>query len=660
MNPEFKQSKFEMPEKREARLERPVESLKEGERSIFAKAAAVLENLPGKILEKSRKAKAIAAFTLLLEASTLFTEMAWAQESQKYTPKEIPAEPTAEFVLKERPRLEAPFDWKKIVNEINVSYESPYVPQKTFEAEEIKDADMWESKTEFYKNLSYEEKNQIFRDGNKIFNDSPSAQTYFVQLKEKTSLWNSDQKIFFLQLLGQGLASTYNYEMLKNDEHVVVTDEQMFEALKTGRPSGICGNIHTFMVKAAENLGVEAWLQSGFTSRTGHVWMGAMAEREGKKEIVFVDYNNLIPTGTSNYKEALGVIERRNKEIALFNSLVGDTKDVLFPVKSYAQETMEKAAGFEEIGKALGEKLEAGKIEKERKLDIKISPETKEIKFDRDNIGLYFINYRNSGNVYNSLEDLNAVRGSLRLGGKKLGAETDLTMMHFDIKDLGTKLFPRDAIVARLAANYVDSKKFNKEEYGKFILNYGATLESGIAYFLEEGMSASKISGKTEAGLGVRLAYLNPAETGKIFLEVQDAFRGSLNDFQNQDFVIQEILRKIAVGGEYKVREGTLVNLETALAQLDYGQNYLIKAGVSEGPIKAEMGWLKELSEFELTKPSKELIEGSLGYQFALSKAKQAPIGEINVFGSTGEEKYKYAEPQKVQNVGVKLRIILW
>jgi len=54
------------------------------------------------------------------------------------------------------------------------------------------------------------------------------------------------------------------------------------------------------------------------------------------------------------------------------------------------------------------------------------------------------------------------------------------------------------------------------------------------------------------------------------------------------------------------------------------------------------------------------LIEGSLGYQFALSKTKQGPIGEINIFGGVGEEKYKYAGPQKIQNVGVKLRIILW
>ena len=260
------------------------------------------------------------------------------------------------------------------------------------------------------------------------------------------------KKLCALQGLGNDLARTYNYDMLKNDKHVEISDEEMFQALHSNKPSGICGNIHTFMVKAAERLGVEAWLQNGFTSKTEHVWMGAMVENQGKKEIVFVDYNNVIPTGTSNYKEAMGVIERRNKEIALFNSFVGDTKEVLFPVKSYAQETMEKAAGFEEIGKGLSERLETGEIQKERKLEIKFGPEMKEIKFDRDNIGLYYINYQNSGNVYNSLENLNAVRGSLRLGGKKLGAETDLTMMHFDIKDLGTKLFPRDAIVAPPAA----------------------------------------------------------------------------------------------------------------------------------------------------------------------------------------------------------------
>ncbi|MBI2450943.1 MAG: hypothetical protein HYV52_01225 [Parcubacteria group bacterium] len=666
MNPELKHYKFErqesssaQPEQKEAMVENSIESLKQGEFSILAKAARVLENLSGQVLEKSRKAKAIAAFSLLLQASTLFAEMAWAQEDQKYAPKEVPAEPTAEFALKKQPRLEPEFDWKKIVNEINVSYETPYIPKKTFEAEEIPvAADL--NQTEFYGDFSVQEKDKTSKFYVESVQNSLSSQSFFEKLKEKSGELNAEQKIYFLQRLGNDLRSTYNYEMFQDNEHVVVSDEKMFNAIKNGSPSGICGNIHTFMVKAAENLGIEAWLQSGFTSQTGHVWMGAIVEREDKKEIAFIDYGNLIPTGTLNYKEALGVIERRNKEIALFNSFVGDTKEVLFPVKSYAQEIMEKAAGFKEIGKELSKRLEAGKIEKERKLEIKLSPETKEIEFSRDHLGFYYVNYQNSGNVYNSLEDLNAARGSLRLGDKKLGAETDLTIMHFDIKDMGTKLFPRDAIAARLAANYIESKKLTKGEHGKFVLNFGATLESGIAYFLEQGMSASKISGKGEAGLGTRLIYLSPAETGKFFVEAQDAFRGTIDDFQNQDFVVQEILRKIAVGGEYKVREGTLINLETALAQLDYGRNYLIKAGLTEWPIKSEISWLKELSALETVKPSKELIEGSLGYQFALSKIKQRPIGEINIFGGVGEEKYKDAEPQKIQNIGVKLRIILW
>src|SRR3989338_3149649 len=368
MNPEFKQSKLERPEKREARLEQPIESLKEGERSIFTKAAEVLENLPGKILEKSRRAKAVAAFALLLEASTLFTEMAWAQESKKYTPKEIPAEPTAEFVLKEQPRLETPFDWKKVVNEINVSYEAPYIAKKEFEAEDInlynlEFGSQEQQNPKFYKDLSLGERSEaesVYMLG--LFR--LSAQEFFNTLKEHASELNDKQKLLALQWLGNDLARTYNYDMLKNDKYVEISDE-------------------------------------------------AMVENQGKKEIVFVDYNNVIPTGTSNYKEAMGVIERRNKEIALFISFVGDTKEVLFPVKSYAQETMEKAAGFEEFGKGLSERLETGEIQKERKLEIKFGPEMKEIKLDRDNIGLYYINYQNSGNVYNSLENLNAVRGSL-------------------------------------------------------------------------------------------------------------------------------------------------------------------------------------------------------------------------------------------------------
>lgn len=155
----------------------------------------------------------------------------------------------------------------------------------------------------------------------------------------------------------------------------------------------------------------------------------------------------------------------------------------------------------------------------------------------------------------------------------------------------------------------------------------------------------------------MKIAYLNPSETGKIYLEVIDVFRGQVNNFQDQDGVIKEVLRHIALGGNYKVREGVVVILEGAVAEMDYGKRYVGKTSVQIGDDKLEIDVTKEDSEYERFKPSRRTVEMSIGRAF---KLKDRPIGEINIFGVIGEKKYQDAEPEKIQNVGVKLRIFLW
>lgn len=515
------------------------------------------------------------------------------------------------------------------------------------------------SQTEFYQGFSDQKRDLVSQLYLETLNNSNSVKDYFAKLNRNALQLSFQQKIYFLQRLGLGLSQTYNSEMASKIETIEISEEKMFEALKNKTPSGLCGNIHTFMVKAAQNLGLEAWLQSGYIPNSGHVWMGTIAERAGKKEIVFVDYDSLIPTGTLDYQEALGIMERRNQEIFFLNSFVGDTNEVLFPIKSQAQEVMEKAAGFESVKDNLSQKLKTGKIEKEERTEItkslssgmNFSSETKSIKFTQDYLGLYFIDYQNLNDPYNSLENLNATRFSLRFGSEKLDFENDLTLMHINIRDLGTKLFPRDLIVNRLAASYINSAQLNKDDYGQFVLNYGAIIEAGLAYFLQSETSTPKLVNQTKEALGIRLAYLNPNETGKIFIGVEDAWQLTFSDFQNQDSVTKEISKQLVIGGEYRVKKGIIVNLEIALAQLDYGQSYSAKASLVDGLLKLETNWLKEISQYEQFQPSKDLIEGSISVQF--------PFGEINFFGSIGEKKYKDAEPEKIQNIGLKLKIIL-
>ena len=48
---------------------------------------------------------------------------------------------------------------------------------------------------------------------------------------------------------------------------------------------------------------------------------------------MFLDYGTLIPTGTLNYKDALGIAEKYHRSVSgeVFSNYVGDEHGVLFP-----------------------------------------------------------------------------------------------------------------------------------------------------------------------------------------------------------------------------------------------------------------------------------------------------------------------------------------
>lgn len=312
------------------------------------------------------------------------------------------------FVLFLTAVIAVPVFANSLVNEIDLGYQYNRYDYQTYKTEDIRVAFDFKQiiAGNFYGNLSLGEFSRMTAVESRIISSSKTAGDFFANLRDAQRIMSVEQKLLLLQRLGDYLEVNYNSAMLSGNQHVKISDDEMFSALRgyfiNGKitPSGICGNIHTFLIKAAENLGIEAWLQSGITGRNnGHVFAGLVVERDSRKQIAFLDYKNVILTGTPRYDEALGVIERYFGQIGLFDSFVGTKDKVLFPVKSLATKKLEQAVGYMPVEETLYSYLAVGEISVPKSvLSLKTGNESQEISYDSKYLGIAFVDFHDAGN----------------------------------------------------------------------------------------------------------------------------------------------------------------------------------------------------------------------------------------------------------------------
>lgn len=649
--------------------------------------------------EKSKQIECLNPKKLGTKAASLFAAAAVFMSASSVFAKEISASEVAEEFAQHRPSAslemspegEKLFDWEKIVDKLEISISgeqeetSEYTPNASYgsyySTQRMKEglmkagsgdyaADMVIEKfrndtyafSKFYHDkITVEEYKDAFASFERSIADSLNAADFFSALKDRSDRFNAGQKILFLQLLGTALYQSYNYDMAKEDSRVRMGGDTMIGALKavaqgeTEIPqTGMCGNIHTFLVKSAEALGVEAWLQEGETQKAGHVWAGAVRESDNGKEIVFFDYGTLIPTGTLNYEKALGIAERYFGRVDLFGSYIGNTREVMFPVESAAHKKMKEATGMKDAGERMEKFLESGKIPHEEKtLEIKISPDTKEIEFSGDTIGLAVFNFEDQKNPYQSLEEMNAVRGRLRFGGEHTGIEAETTILHATLKDFFKKTPASyrqfDEIVSNLAVDYVNDHALAKGEFGEFAIRYGATVQSAISYLMgQEGYRT-----KHELSSGMRFVYTNPGNTGKFYIGATGAAGTRLSDFEKQEDVLEETSRTMTLGAKLKVSEAVILDFDARQGVRQWGTRTELRAGVAGETISGRIEHEEDASRYKRFVPDKEKIGAGISY-------KGGPKWEIDVFGTKTTERYADAEAEESAGAEIKLRIFLW
>ena len=642
------------------------EEFQQREKEVINSTSNVIENLPEDKL-RTKAARLLSAVTILISASSAF-----ADDGGKDVEKIFDSQTQTGPAAKTNKNEVAPFGWQKIAATLEVSVgDSKRKENLTYNPEVVKSPYYHDvSSSNFYKEVSLRGLWDVMDLEYFSVKNSLNVEQFLTSLQKGSVHFDDHEKILVLQELGAELLKTYNVDMFNSNSHVSISEAEMFNVLKDYRngkwsESGTCGNIHTFLAKVGEHMGLETWTQSGSMGASGdqqigHIWTGAVIkDKNGKGQIVDINYGTVVPTGTLNFKDSLGVMEKYMKGVSIFGSYVGNAKgEVLFPVKSLAGEVASEAVGLQNTSNRLEQNVSTGEVSPETKgLTISISPEKIAMKITGNTLGLVYTNFKNKrDNPYQSLDDLEAFQGNINLKNENFGLKANATVLHMNVKDLEGGTFAQNEVALGLIADYVDKHAFTKKEYGQFALNWGATIQGALATTAHSKKDFSQGSdGMFEGGEAVRVLYINPSETGKFYLDASGLSRGITDNYEDQRLVFKKVSETFAVGGSIAVHEAQILNLEVAKSNFDWGQKITFEGGVKGETWSGRATYEKSASDYERFVPSSEKISAELSRKVNFGETK----GEIVVLGSTSTEHYKGADTSGNYGAEIKMRIFL-
>ncbi|EKD46848.1 MAG: hypothetical protein ACD_67C00043G0003 [uncultured bacterium] len=713
----FPEEKEILPVKPEVLPSTETEKAPNGLKEISQRENKLIEHVAEKFCQSSidlrkRSAKLLTAFLIFMGSTTAYAEgVAEKTEAPNKDDQNI-----SQMLVGSHEKQDSKFDWKKAIEKIELSVSGRFENVRDYKTSMIRAEQLQhEFKKILYYDTGFKQEDgtplvkqlnkgtasidngpefEVLMDENYIIVENATLDhgevvakrnNYFTQiyletvknagnsneflagLGKNTENLSSGEKSRVLQRVASALYGTYNFDMLKKGDHVAISDEETFkvlqriyvnddsEALLNPGKLGICGNISTQTVKAAKSMGLEAWTQSGESGGSTHVWTGMITDNNGEKEIVFMQNNgDMIPTGTLNYKDALGIIERSNESVSALNNFVGNENETLFSVESRAQENVLVAANVERTEKILEQNITAGEFTRDRGLEIAVSPDVQEFVLTREHVGLAMYNFIDTyDNPYQAMQAMQALRVNTVFSGEHLAIEGDVTVMHVDMKNFTESSGESYVdLLGRFAVSAIDNGELTKGEYGKLVLNYGTTLQAAIKNSLRQKNVARSTEVMGEGSVGARLTYFNPNESGKFYMGVSDVVSFQTDNAQEQNIVPVESLRNFKIGANVKVNEATILNADATRNEYQWGNENELKIGMETENFVLGGEYEKADSQFERFYPDSEKITGKVGYK------KNG--WEVDLIGF--KEVQQYASADKADNYGaeVKLKIVLW
>src|SRR3989344_2040231 len=135
------------------------------------------------------------------------------------------------------------------------------------------------------------------------------------------------------------------------------------------------------------------------------------------------------------------------------------------------------------------------------------------------------------------------------------------------------------------------------------------------------------------------------------FLEAAATGRVQRDNFEEQKISLKNIGDILRVGAKVGVNNGSILNLDAKISNIEYGRKYGVGVGADFGKSFGNAEIEKIDSKYDKFAPSSEKISIEAGFR--------QPVGEIVIYGSKSRDEYNQTTTEK-NDFGVKMRMVLW
>ena len=371
-------------------------------------------------------------------------------------------------------------------------------------------------------------------------------------LTESLSAKGDDEKLAVLGILGSALGAEYDYDMFAENEHVALSDDEIFTALKTTKSTvGICGNIHEYIKQISGSLGLEAFTASGTMSPgrdmgyVNHIYSMVRADvlqsdGTSKEELVIVNYGSVYATGTDNLAEAMGAYETRYGTPSFFAQTVSLPDGEMVPINTPASETLTDLAHMDQSAREI---MTDGTAHPEHtEIGVTIKEGIQDVTLDSRLMSFSYGHYSNPGDQFNSITAADSLTFGLHTPQGNPDVAGSTTEFKFNFTQAELQKENSEAIqfaAIELIKGYHGNKNelMTSEEFGKISGQFEAMARIGLA-FTVNGDKHIPIAGRAPSGeADVALqytVYINPNDRTEFYATAGLSGQMVVDNFQTQ------------------------------------------------------------------------------------------------------------------------------
>ncbi|MDO8582204.1 MAG: hypothetical protein Q7S16_05015 [bacterium] len=418
-------------------------------------------------------------------------------------------------------------------------------------------------------------------------------------IRENGTQLSDAQKVLLLADFGRTFLRNYNDADKKTNAipYAQMIDHAMrFAKTDEVQPTGVCRHIAVALATLGRDMGIPTFVADLTTNeRSGHAVMGVQEKNGG---IVFIDYGVVIPTGSTNIRDACRALEILYGASAIHNTYYDASGLSIAQYVTRAGEDLRVSGNMQDLNAMLMDPLILGE-KSPLPVDVSVSQEKSEVTVHQN--GYFFaVTKFDRRDPLNALASLHALRfGTGSVEGDAQGARgksLDITYavaQHKDSEDWsGTKV--RTPEQQSLLLNAAIAKAWT--EKGK-----GISLRPRLAAQLaaQYNLSAHSFDTiETGGGGGFRLAYVDPHHPQSVFLEAGSSFLAEIDNVQKRAGAPRILLPKpyIRFGGELSVRE-VKFHLDTVVGEENEHRTVTIEPKIIFGHWKGAISYKRETGD---------------------------------------------------------------